>query len=94
MVLINLTAIERLKEEALQYKGKNKGPVMAEFIPLKGNSDESGRIKKSNDISDKKNWMSSAQLWSTPVHYESIDLGKQGQFLHLKSVSFFFYQNN
>ncbi|OIT33326.1 PREDICTED: myb family transcription factor EFM-like isoform X2 [Nicotiana attenuata] len=79
MVLLK-DAIERLKEEALQYKGKDKRPV-----PLKGNSEESERVKKSNEISDKKNWMSSVQLWSTPVHYESIDLGKQGQFLHLKS---------
>ncbi|XP_016495551.1 transcription factor HHO5 [Nicotiana tabacum] len=84
MVLLK-DAIERLKEEALQYKGKGKRPVMEEFIPLKSNSNESGRVKMSNDISDKKKWMSSAQLWSTPVHYESIDLGKQGQFLQLKS---------
>ncbi|MCD7459153.1 hypothetical protein HAX54_040222 [Datura stramonium] len=85
MVLLK-DAIERLKEEALQYKGKDESPVMEEFIPLKkGNSDESGRVKRSNDLSDKKNWMSSAQLWSTPVQYESFDLGKQGQFLHLKS---------
>ncbi|XP_055806400.1 transcription factor HHO5-like isoform X2 [Solanum dulcamara] len=85
MVLLK-DAIERLKEEALQYKEKDKRPVMEEFIPLKkGNSDESGRVKKSNDLSDKKNWMSSAQLWSTPVQYESFDLENKGHFLHLKS---------
>ncbi|XP_060193921.1 transcription factor HHO5-like [Lycium barbarum] len=85
MVLLK-DAIERLKVEALQYKGKDIRPVMKEFIPLKnGNSDESRRVKKSNDLSDKKNWMSSAQLWSTPVHYENFDHGKQGHFLHLKS---------
>ncbi|KAM3252802.1 transcription factor HHO5 [Capsicum annuum] len=86
MVLLN-DAIERLKEEALRYKGKDKKPVMEKFISLKkGNSDESGRVKKSNDLNDKKNWMSSAQLWSTPVQYEqSYDLEKQGPFLHLNS---------
>ncbi|KAJ8546133.1 hypothetical protein K7X08_018716 [Anisodus acutangulus] len=85
MVLLK-DAIEKLKAEALQYKGKDVRPVMEEFIPLKEcNSDESGRVKKSNDISDKKDWMSSAQLWSTPVHYENFDHGKQGHFLHLKS---------
>ncbi|TMW87018.1 hypothetical protein EJD97_020538 [Solanum chilense] len=69
-------AIERLKAEALLYKEKDKSPVMMEeFIPQKkGNSDEIGRVKKSNDLSDKKNWMSSAQLWSTPVQYESFNL--------------------
>ncbi|KAJ8567229.1 hypothetical protein K7X08_019437 [Anisodus acutangulus] len=85
MVLLK-DAIERLKAEALQYKGKDVRSVMEEFIPLKkGSSDESGRVKKSNDLSDKKNWMSSAQLWSTPVHYENFDHGKKGHFLHLKS---------
>lgn len=86
MVLLK-DAIERLKAEALQYKGKDERPVMEEFIPLKkGNSEESGRVKRSIDLSDKKNWMSSAQLWSTPVKYEeSFDLGKQGHFLHQKS---------
>ncbi|CAN4082860.1 unnamed protein product [Withania somnifera] len=88
MVLLK-DAIERLKEEALQYKGKDERPVVEEFIPLKKcNSDESGRVKKSNDLSDKKNWMSSAQLWSTQVQYEqNFDLGKQGHFSHqLSSV--------
>ncbi|CAN4079622.1 unnamed protein product [Withania somnifera] len=86
MVLLK-DGIERLNAEALQYKPKDERPVMEEFIPLnKGNSDESGRVKKSNDLIDKKNWMSSVQLWSTPVQYEeSFDLGKQGHFLHHKS---------
>ncbi|WMV17180.1 hypothetical protein MTR67_010565 [Solanum verrucosum] len=74
-MLLLKDAIERLKAEALLYKEKDKSPVMEEFIPLKkGNSNESGRVKKSNDLSDKKNWMSSAQLWSTPVQYENFNL--------------------
>lgn len=83
MILLK-DAIERLKVETLQYKEKDKRPLMEEFIPLKkGNSEESGRVKRSDDLSDKKNWMSSAQLWSTPVQYESSDLEKQGHFRSL-----------
>ncbi|CAA2990243.1 transcription factor HHO5-like [Olea europaea subsp. europaea] len=55
-------AIERLKEEGLQWKGKDLEPVI-----------------------DKKNWMSSAQLWSTPVHYGNyFDIRNQDSILHQK----------
>ncbi|KAJ6288603.1 hypothetical protein OIU76_024565 [Salix suchowensis] len=49
MLLLN-KAIERLKEEAMQCNELN------DLIPLKGSSNEDGN--------DKKNWMSSAQLWN------------------------------
>lgn len=43
----------------------NQGPkpVLEEFIPLKNSSSE-GTEKTSNSVSDKANWMTSAQLWS------------------------------
>ncbi|KAK4393334.1 Myb family transcription factor EFM [Sesamum angolense] len=66
-------AIETLKKESLRWKEREMGPVMEEFIPMKGYSEEGGRAKLSNDFSEKKNWMSSVQLWSTPVHYENQD---------------------
>ncbi|KAI5581711.1 hypothetical protein BDE02_07G035900 [Populus trichocarpa] len=50
MLLLN-EAIARLKEEAMQCSELN------DLIPLKGNSNEDGN--------DKKNWMSSVQLWNT-----------------------------
>lgn len=40
------------------------GHVTEEFIPLKGRSDEDGGVKIGKDSSDKRSWMSSAQLWS------------------------------
>lgn len=40
---------------------------MMEFLPLKGYSEDDGGAKWSNDGADKKNWMSSAQLWATGV---------------------------
>ncbi|KAL2531886.1 Homeodomain-like superfamily protein [Abeliophyllum distichum] len=80
-------AIEKLKEEQLQLKGKEFRPVIEQFIPYKSDSDENGREKRSGDFSDKKNWMSSAQLWSTPVLYENnFDSRNQDFGLHLKSV--------
>ncbi|CAI9777480.1 unnamed protein product [Fraxinus pennsylvanica] len=64
-------AIERLKEEGLQWKGKDVEPVI-----------------------DKKNWMSSAQLWSTPVHYgNNFDIRNQDSILHQKLCSELFHRN-
>ncbi|CAA3011337.1 transcription factor HHO5-like [Olea europaea subsp. europaea] len=79
-------AIEKLKEEELQLKGKEVRPVMEQFMPLKSDSDENGREKRSGDFADKKNWMSSAKLWSTPVLYEDNFASKnQGSGLLLNS---------
>ncbi|CAI9766826.1 unnamed protein product [Fraxinus pennsylvanica] len=79
-------AIEKLKEEELQLKGKEVWPVMEQFISLKSDSNEIGRDKRSGDFSDKKNWMSSAQLWSTPVLYENdFDSKNQDSGLHFRS---------
>ncbi|KAG8384430.1 hypothetical protein BUALT_Bualt04G0117100 [Buddleja alternifolia] len=55
-------AIERLKEEKRE---------MEEVIEMKSNYEGGVGAKGSNDFSEKKNWMSSVQLWSTPIQYES-----------------------
>ena len=47
---VGFVAIERLKEEAMQCNELN------DLIPLKGTSNGDGN--------DKKNWMSSVQLWN------------------------------
>lgn len=62
-------------------KRKEEGPVMEEFLPLKGDGD--GGVKRSNDESEKKNWMNSATLWNNPVEYDT------HHFVHRKSVSFY-----
>ena len=71
--------------------------VMEEFMPLKGNSDrEDERPKrKSADWTDKKTWMSSAQLWTTPIQYENgfdTVIIQDTLFLHqaVSFLSFFF----
>ncbi|KAF8405133.1 hypothetical protein HHK36_010031 [Tetracentron sinense] len=70
-MLLLTDAIEALKEEAVHCATSNLRPVMEEFIPLKRNSDEEVGLKKEKDCRDKKNWMSSAQLWSSDVHSNS-----------------------
>ncbi|XP_027078230.1 transcription factor HHO5 [Coffea arabica] len=73
MLLLN-DAIWKLKEEVVKLKKREvETVVMEEFMPLKGNSDrEDERPKrKSADWTDKKTWMSSAQLWTTPIQYEN-----------------------
>lgn len=48
----------------MRSKSSNVQPVLEEFIPLKKDCDEEGKIKKEKDCKDKKNWMSSVQLWN------------------------------
>ncbi|KAK6128956.1 hypothetical protein DH2020_037299 [Rehmannia glutinosa] len=54
--------IERLQKERLPWKEKGKGQ--------KSDSEGDGRAKMSIDINEKRNWMSSAQLWTTPRYQE------------------------
>ncbi|KAL3525723.1 hypothetical protein ACH5RR_014095 [Cinchona calisaya] len=72
MLLLN-DAICKLKEEVVQLKRREvEAVVLEEFMPSKGNFDHrDGRAKRSAAWSDKKNWMSSAQLWTTPIKYEN-----------------------
>ncbi|PQQ01933.1 myb family transcription factor EFM [Prunus yedoensis var. nudiflora] len=68
MFLLN-DAILALKEDAMQCAAPNVQPVLEEFIPLKKdcekNNGGTNNNKKEKDCRDKKNWMSSVQLWNT-----------------------------
>lgn len=67
-------AIDRLKGEVVLCSKGRKGKavvMMEEFIPLGVNCDDERGGKMSGDLNEKKNWMSSAQLWTTPVEYDS-----------------------
>ncbi|KAK9048084.1 hypothetical protein SSX86_032953 [Deinandra increscens subsp. villosa] len=72
MLLIN-DAIIALKEEAMVFKKtSNAEPVLEEFIPLKktcedDNDDDDAEvdvIREEKGGGDKKNWLSSTQLWN------------------------------
>lgn len=65
-----MAAILILKEELEKCRRENCVPVLEEFIPLKkeiDHSEENHDIDrdKNNECRDKKNWMSSVQLWNT-----------------------------
>lgn len=70
---------------------KKVQPVLEEFIPLKKNTCEDededvSPIKKEKDSSkdNKKNWMSSVQLWNTDDHQTSDPLFETKQNPNLK----------
>ncbi|XP_050206563.1 transcription factor HHO5 [Mercurialis annua] len=56
MLLLN-DAIVKLREETMQYQ------KMEEIVSEKENSCRNGDREMENDLIDKKNWMSSVQLW-------------------------------
>ncbi|KAK7309230.1 hypothetical protein RJT34_05790 [Clitoria ternatea] len=67
MLLLN-DAIARLKDEKVKCSGMQDPPVTEEFMPLKTNSGfgiGNGPLTNENQGCDMKNWMSSAQLWSS-----------------------------
>ncbi|KAJ6409654.1 hypothetical protein OIU84_009201 [Salix udensis] len=77
MLLLN-DAIQVLRDELMQRgASKNQQPVLEEFIPLKKKFDDDhandGLIKKEKDSKDKKNWMSSVQLWNADDQRPSTD---------------------
>ncbi|XP_039047839.1 transcription factor HHO6-like [Hibiscus syriacus] len=79
MLLLN-DAILALKEESMQCVGRRVELVLEEFMPLKENnhSEEDSNKKNDNDFNcnkDKKNWMSSVQLWNTDDDYSKMNNG-------------------
>ncbi|XWS45309.1 hypothetical protein CRYUN_Cryun15aG0125600 [Craigia yunnanensis] len=75
MILLK-DGIERLKEEEMLCKEMDDGPVTEELMfPLKRNTEENGRVNMENDGGDKKNWMSSVQLWNS--NFNNVDHTKK-----------------
>ncbi|XVE93315.1 hypothetical protein REPUB_Repub01dG0181000 [Reevesia pubescens] len=87
MLLLN-DAIVALKEESMQCMARNVEPVLEEFIPLKNNNKKENNQTEEDDAlmnkekdsnnncnnnKDKKNWLSSVQLWKTDDDYRSTD---------------------
>ncbi|KAK7310393.1 hypothetical protein RJT34_07873 [Clitoria ternatea] len=65
MLLLN-DAISALKMESAKCRAHKSESVLEEFIPLKKEYDHMEEIEKENERRDnKKNWMSSVQLWNT-----------------------------
>lgn len=69
MLLLN-DAIGRLKQEAMQIEGVKTRSGSDEFSPLKE--------KIGGEISEKKNWMSKVQLWSTDSSFDQKKMTNEG----------------
>lgn len=68
MLLLN-DAISTLRDESSKLRTPISQPVLEEFIPLTKEHDQKKDDKKENECRDnKKNWMSSVQLWNTDNH--------------------------
>lgn len=80
-------AIVALKEEVMQYKKTNVKPVLEEFIPLKKSCYEvEDRVEMDKESEDKKNWMSSVQLWNYSDNHNSEFNSKQKQLVEINKV--------
>lgn len=70
-MISSIAAIVAAQEELAQWKKLNTEPVLEEFIPLKkictDEKDDKAEDSKEKDVSsrEKKNWMSTVQLWNT-----------------------------
>lgn len=74
-----MAAILVLKEESEKCKPHNSLPVLEEFIPLKKEHDHSVEENndRDNECRDKKNWMSSVQLWNNATTHNNASDNKQ-----------------
>ncbi|XP_061341925.1 transcription factor HHO5-like [Gastrolobium bilobum] len=72
VILVN-DAVARLKEEKFRCMGTQDEPVTEELMPPKTNSGGNGNrpLTMGKESCDKKNWMSSVQLWSTETKSKS-----------------------
>lgn len=82
-MLLLTDVIARLEEEKVQYAELNDRSAVEEILPLKRISEEDGAANRERDGCDKKNWMSSVQLWSNNVNPDP----EQHSISRLKSTS-------
>ncbi|KAK7319828.1 hypothetical protein RJT34_04556 [Clitoria ternatea] len=87
MLLLN-DAISLLKTESNKCTPRHSPPVLEEFIPLKKehhHDDDQDRyhlrenLDNENECRDKKNWMSSVQLWNNHNKLETKKSEEEGQ---------------
>lgn len=81
--LVIFAAIIALKVESTKCRGHKSEPVLQDFIPLKKVCDQKDEEnRKEKECIDKKNWMSSVQLWNNNS-YNSYD-NNQNSKLEIK----------
>lgn len=71
----------------MQCKKTNVEPVLEEFIPLKKSCYEvHDKVETDKDGEDKKNWMSSVQLWNVSDNHNSEVNLKQKKVVEISKV--------
>nr|QEX51389.1 myb family transcription factor EFM-like isoform X7 [Cymbidium ensifolium] len=92
MILVN-DVIDELKLEVEQFQ--NSDCVIEEFIPLKARSDDDKEEQeevKLEDGMEKRDWMSSAQLWNENCSDESVNIKKDSyEAIYLKKQLLFLF---
>ncbi|RZS16372.1 hypothetical protein BHM03_00048370 [Ensete ventricosum] len=68
--------IEGLNKEIERCRCERFGRAFEEFVPVKSKVEEDGGIKEETEYKDKRNWMSSAQLWSVNCSQNNNDSKK------------------
>ncbi|KAI9127529.1 hypothetical protein K1719_000522 [Acacia pycnantha] len=84
LLLLN-DAILTLREESAKLRTPISLPVLEEFIPLAKKCDQKKDDKKEKECIDKKNWMSSVQLWNTDNHPTTNNAYDQRQHCELET---------
>ncbi|KAL6526181.1 hypothetical protein OROMI_029821 [Orobanche minor] len=86
--------IERLEEKKSQCKEREMEKVTEAFVLPESNFERDERAKMSIDFGEKRDWMSSVRLWSTPIQYEhDFDTRNQESFISLKSWEIFRFRD-
>lgn len=88
VIFAGCVAVTRLKEEKLRFVEVLDRPEIEQFIPLKSNSEENPQFTIEKESCDKKNWMNSAQLWSTETRLVNFKA-----FLQISIPTCFFNKN-
>ncbi|ESW28525.1 hypothetical protein PHAVU_003G293800 [Phaseolus vulgaris] len=87
MLLLN-DAISLLKAESQKCRPRDSPPALEEFIPLKKEHDRNDGNNHNddndndNECRDKRNWLSSVQLWNNTTTNNNASDRKQQQQLH------------
>lgn len=79
-------AILTLKEESAKFRTPISQPVLEEFIPLKRECEQKEEDKKEKECKDKKNWMSSVQLWNNANYATTNNACEQKQHHNLDNL--------
>lgn len=79
VVFVSVAAISVLRAESQKCSARESPPVLEEFIPLKKEHDQSEENdhRDNSECRDRRNWMSSVQLWNNNTNNNDSDCKQQ-----------------